>query len=331
MIIERSRMDTVDKFQRYFIDKYQLPVNARGKADGYYAAYSVPDDFGYVHGITIEVRNGRVVNVNYDERKNGHSKTADSAYCADMNAHVAGSAPKLTYPRYEQQLIDKQNLLKMDAISGATYSLYRFRHVASEALAGNPEDSTAIAEERRRNDLISEAVTYQHKLNEEFADPKLSPLTPEDRKTFTGLDFYPVNTGLIFDVQIHRTPQATPFMMKRTKDEVKYVKYGDVQFEYQGKKHKLNLYQNLDLIARDPAYKNHLFMPFTDLTNGNGSYGGGRYIDLEIPEGDHLVIDFNRAYNPYCAYNKKYSCPIPPAENDLNMTVKAGVKAYKGH
>ncbi len=78
-------------------------------------------------------------------------------------------------------------------------------------------------------------------------------------------------------------------------------------------------------------FENYLFLPFTDLTNGNGTYGGGRYIDLEIPKGDTMVIDFNKSYNPYCAYNGKYSCPIPPKENDLNIAIKAGVKNYSKH
>ena len=75
-------------------------------------------------------------------------------------------------------------------------------------------------------------------------------------------------------------------------------------------------------------YKNYLFLPFTDLSNDEESYAGGRFIDLEIPEGNEIAIDFNRAYNPYCAYNDKYSCPIPPKENFLNMKILGGV-AYK--
>jgi uncharacterized protein (DUF1684 family) len=71
-----------------------------------------------------------------------------------------------------------------------------------------------------------------------------------------------------------------------------------------------------------------LFLPFTDLTSGVESYGGGRYIDMEVQKGNTWTIDFNKGYNPYCAYNEKYSCPIPPAENDLKVEVKAGVKKY---
>ena len=74
--------------------------------------------------------------------------------------------------------------------------------------------------------------------------------------------------------------------------------------------------------------EDYLFLPFIDDTNGEESYGGGRYIDLRIPEGDTIVIDFNKSYNPYCAYNDKYSCPIVPRINYLALEVRAGVMAF---
>ncbi|MNH33262.1 hypothetical protein D3C86_1572800 [compost metagenome] len=104
-----------------------------------------------------------------------------------------------------------------------------------------------------------------------------------------------------------------------------YEKYGEAHFKLNGKDLVLSIYQSHSL--REKAeYKDHLFLPFMDLTNGEESYGGGRFLDLTIPEDDTIVIDFNKAYNPYCAYNHKYSCPIPPKENDMNTEIKAGVK-----
>ena len=88
---------------------------------------------------------------------------------------------------------------------------------------------------------------------------------------------------------------------------------------------KLNIYQNHRLRKME-KYRNHLFLPFTDLTNGEETYGGGRYIDLSIPDSDTIIIDFNKAYNPYCAYSSTRSCPIPPRENDLDLKVEAGVR-----
>jgi hypothetical protein len=92
--------------------------------------------------------------------------------------------------------------------------------------------------------------------------------------------------------------------------------------------YQLEIYQDPSLFAEE-KFKNHLFLPFTDLTNGIQSYTGGRYIDLKIPEGDSILVDFNKAYNPYCAYNKKYSCPIVPEVNRLEVAILAGVKAFE--
>ena len=79
------------------------------------------------------------------------------------------------------------------------------------------------------------------------------------------------------------------------------------------------------------GFEDHLFLPFLDNTNGTTSYGAGRYIDLTIPEGDTIEIDFNTAYNPYCAYNEKYSCPIVPGENYIDADIEAGVKVFAKH
>ena len=116
--------------------------------------------------------------------------------------------------------------------------------------------------------------------------------------------------------------------MKTTTDRLpEYVKHGIVTFDLFDKSYSLNIYRNLDIIDRD-GYEDYLFLPFLDDTNGDESYGGGRYIDLDIPEGNNLVIDFNSAYNPYCTYNEKYSCPIVPRENYLSLEINAGVKAF---
>jgi len=173
------------------------------------------------------------------------------------------------------------------------------------------------------------AVKYQKQLNKEYANPKESPLTKKDLKTFKSLDFYPVSMDYCVEAKFVRTPNEKPFEMTTTTSrKPMYVKYGEVTFELQGKKCKLDVFQSLDLIKQE-EYKDALFLPFTDYTSGNGSYGGGRYIDLKQPKGTTMVIDFNTAYNPYCAYNHAYSCPVPPAQNDLKVEVKAGVKEYK--
>jgi len=105
-----------------------------------------------------------------------------------------------------------------------------------------------------------------------------------------------------------------------------YRTYGFAHFTMDGQSFSLPLYQSKKLL-QNPEYTDYLFVPFTDLTTGVETYGGGRYLGLRIPkEGNELVINFNLAYNPYCAYNDKYSCPLVPAENDLAIAIKAGVK-----
>jgi uncharacterized protein (DUF1684 family) len=182
-----------------------------------------------------------------------------------------------------------------------------------------------------QNCSVEKSQSYQQQLDKEYADAKESPLTAEDRAVFTGLDFYPVSTDYCVEARFVRTPDEKPFLMPTTSDRrPRYVKFGEVHFTLQGKQCKLDVFQSLDMVKIE-KYKDDLFLPFTDLTSGNGSYGGGRYIDLKQPGGDTIVIDFNTAYNPYCAYNPNYSCPIPPPQNDMEVEVKAGVKEFKKH
>lgn len=178
------------------------------------------------------------------------------------------------------------------------------------------------------NDLAS-IIEFQRDLNKEFSDPESSPLPDRYRKDFNGLDFFKPDTTFIVNATFTRTPDATPFLMPTTTDRMsKEVVYGVVSFQLKGKSFQLEVYQNEEL-KEDEGFEDYLFLPFTDATNGNETYSGGRYIDLRIPEGDQIVIDFNKAYNPYCTYNKKYSCPIVPSQNTLDIEILAGVKAFK--
>ncbi len=178
--------------------------------------------------------------------------------------------------------------------------------------------------------LISESRAAQSELNEEYTNPETSILEPEDFKKFKGLKFYPIDEKYIVTANFIRTPKEKPFLMPTSTDRLpEYVKYGEAHFTLEGKSFVLNLYQS-SAPYDEPGYEDYLFLPFTDLTSGDGSYGGGRYLDQRIPDGDTLIIDFNRAYNPYCAYSHRYSCPIPPEENDLPIRIEAGVKSFKG-
>lgn len=179
--------------------------------------------------------------------------------------------------------------------------------------------------------LLNEETEWQKEMNADFKDATQSPLKDKDRKTFESLEFYKFDSTYVVKAKLKRTPDAKPFKMKTTTERrPDYVQYGVITFTLKGKDYELNIYQNLGLLQEE-GYEDYLFLPFLDNTNGNGSYSGGRYTEARIPEGDTIFIDFNTAYNPYCAYNDKYSCPIVPRANYLDLEVEAGVKAFKKH
>ena len=170
---------------------------------------------------------------------------------------------------------------------------------------------------------------YQKQQNAKFKEALKSPLTEKDRKDFRGLDFFKFDSTYVVTARFKSTPNQLPFEMPTTTErKPMYVKYGELAFFLNGKDCKLNIYQNIELVKRK-GYENHLFLPFIDETNGESTYGGGRYLDTNKPEGNTMVLNFNEAYNPYCAYNPRYSCPVVPLENSLDVKVEAGVKAYK--
>ena len=175
---------------------------------------------------------------------------------------------------------------------------------------------------------LASVEKFQKELNAEYADAKTSPLLPEDLKEFKSLDFYPANDHFFVVAQFIRSENEQPFEMKTTTARKPvYVKYGEAHFSIDGQFFKLNIYRNIELSKKE-QYKDYLFLPFSHLTCGNESYIGGKYIDMKIPQGDRIVIDFNTSYNPYCAYNPKYSCPKVPLENDLKIEIRAGVKKF---
>jgi len=177
---------------------------------------------------------------------------------------------------------------------------------------------------RYHNDL----TPFQKEINDFFKDASVTPLKKRDLKDFKGLDFFTFDSTYVVIAKLIKTPKEKSFKMKTTTDRfVEHIKHGIVSFELLGNSYNLNMniYRNLENIDE---HRDYLFLPFLDDTNGNESYGGGRYINLDIPTGDSLVIDFNSAYNPYCVYDEKYSCPIVPRENYLPIEIKAGVKAF---
>ncbi|HEU5292436.1 MAG TPA: DUF1684 domain-containing protein [Cyclobacteriaceae bacterium] len=169
-------------------------------------------------------------------------------------------------------------------------------------------------------------LKFQETLNTEYRDAKTSPLKGKALKKFKNHDFFPIDLQYHVEATLTRMTESSFFPMKTTSQVLKeYRIYGMLAFTLKGKKFEVPVYQSKMLMANE-KYKNYLFFPFTDLTNGESSYGAGRYIDLRIPDGNKIILDFNKAYNPYCAYSDGYSCPIVPADNHLDVEVLAGVR-----
>lgn len=175
---------------------------------------------------------------------------------------------------------------------------------------------------------VKSSEAYQEDLNVSFADSLRSPLTKEDRDHFKGLDFFPVDKKFVVKARFVKAKRQKSFEMKTTTDRKPlYIKYGELHFSIDSTNLVLNVYKNIELSTKK-GFADYLFLPFSDLSNGKESYIGGRFLDMTIPKSTDVLIDFNKAYNPYCAYNFKYSCPIVPLENDLPIVIHAGVKKF---
>ena len=162
---------------------------------------------------------------------------------------------------------------------------------------------------------------------EELLAEAMGPLKPQQAKH---LDYYKPDVAYRAWGEFKETPGTKPFMVQTHSGKQKpYREYGQVSFRIKDTLLTLHVYQNIDLI-NNATYKNYLFVPFNDLTNYVATYGGGRYIDITIDDikNGKVLIDFNKCYNPYCAYADGYSCPIPPKENYLQMEIRAGEKAF---
>jgi uncharacterized protein (DUF1684 family) len=158
-----------------------------------------------------------------------------------------------------------------------------------------------------------------------FKSGENSPLTPEDQKNFNGLKYYPLNASLRFKTRLHRYTGPTQVRLATNKGEIRNgLRYGYFEFPIGEQLFRLQAYRLEDNASSAP----YLFIPFRDATSGKETYGAGRYLDLKENTSGIYDLDFNRAYNPYCAYNKSFVCPIPPAENTLPVPIRAGEKKY---
>lgn len=189
----------------------------------------------------------------------------------------------------------------------------------------------------KQNTFAQSNLTYTKQLEDfrkeyihEFTTDENSPLNQEELKY---LDFFPINERFKVTATFQLNLTQKPFEMLTSAGTTKtFVEYGKLFFELDNHKFVLPVYRN-ESLSKNLKYKDNLFLPFTDFTNNDSSYGGGRYIDLTTNDikDDKVVIDFNKAYNPYCAYKNGYRCPIPPTANRLEIEIWAGEKTYLKH
>ena len=175
----------------------------------------------------------------------------------------------------------------------------------------------------------AEIAIFREEYKLEHVQNERSPIKEAD---LGDLRFFPADESYRVACTFERTPDEKPFDLP-TYSGVKrqYVKYGVLKFDLHGQPLQLAVYQSLRL-KNIPGFSDYLFLPFRDATNGDTTYGGGRYIDLKVAEveGGDFLLDFNKCYNPWCCYSDGYSCPIPPPENTLEVAIEAGEKMFAG-
>ncbi len=170
---------------------------------------------------------------------------------------------------------------------------------------------------------LASLVEYRREKDKFFKDNEDSPVKDEDRVAFRGLKYYDPTEAFIFRVTLQKFEKPETLKMGTTTGDLRdAVKYGYFDFTVRGRSQRLHVYKFT------PDLGSYLFVPFTDSTNGKETYGAGRYLDFEESQTGTYLLDFNLAYNPSCAYNENYSCPIPPKENRLDVATEAGEKNF---
>jgi uncharacterized protein len=185
--------------------------------------------------------------------------------------------------------------------------------VASNLNAQNYSDTIAAFRKKYVADLM--------------AEPR-QPLKPSQVKF---LDFYKPDIAFRVWAAVTETPGSVPFMVQTHSGKAKpFKEFGYLTFTMYAQPLKLHIYQSVDLM-KNATTKDELFIMYNDMTNYETTYAGGRYIDLSIKDikDGMVLLDFNKSYNPYCAYSDGYSCPIPPTENRLHVEIKAGEKMFQ--
>ncbi len=187
---------------------------------------------------------------------------------------------------------------------------------------GNRNDGTPAAAQ----DVYTLEVTKDRKVKDlHFLQDESSPLSPEDRQSFRELDYFPPDRAFAFPTVLERLTVPRRIVMATSKDRPREMLHiGHLPITFEGEVFRLQVF-----MPRDTAEEKYWFIPFTDATSGKETYPGGRYIDMDETASDSVFLDFNYSYNPWCAYNPRFDCPIPPEANRLPFAVRAGEKAFK--
>jgi len=210
--------------------------------------------------------------------------------------------------------------VKRFLIEGVCLILLGFMLLGARPDSPSPYSGNDPMEQREKK-----LKAFREKRDQFFKEDPNSPLKETDRKKFKGLIYYPTDLkyAMIGPIErYHTEPKPLYINLPTNKGrERKYVKYGRFKFRWEGKEYVLQIYR--------PLGGGELFLPFKDKTSEKETYPEGRYLYIEPMIGGKVLIDFNRAYNPFCAYNEKYTCPFAPKENWLEIAIQAGEKRFR--
>lgn len=170
----------------------------------------------------------------------------------------------------------------------------------------------------------TESLEKQRKDKDEFYRTHTrSPIPQDEREGFEGLDYFPLKEDYRFLAELHEHDEKEEVTVKTTmKNEQDYIVWGEFHLEIDGEEIVLQAYKSEEDDDR-------FWVPFKDNSNGEETYGAGRYLDVDEKEDGKWIVDLNQAYNPYCAYNEEYECPLIPHHNHLDVRIEAGEKNYK--
>lgn len=208
----------------------------------------------------------------------------------------------------------KKFLVPLLIVSVAGIIIYTFQGTGSKEEIRNKKFMEETAQERRDKDRFM-------RLDEQ------SPLKDEQKESFSGLKYFEPDPSWKIEAKVEENKEKDLLVLPTSDDKQKpFKKWGYAIFEKGGKEYRLLLLEAAFGVAEEG-----LFLPFSDATSAGETYGAGRYLDLEKPRNNKITIDFNKAYNPYCAYSDEFSCPFPPPENNLPLAVTAGEKTYENY